>query len=167
MLSRIDITVKDLSLSGGYFNNGKYDVFQVILKNAKLETWYDNVIGRLRVVIPTNSCGMDFEIDKENYFIWELSDSELDTVIRICLLGLFNGLEMIRVSEIAIVPLDFEFIRKNVFRIPTSYNKRNYSVWYRTGIENLTFTIKEDDVDRSKLNFMTIPNAPKQQEFEL
>lgn len=165
MLSRINVTVKDLTLSGGYFNNGKYNVFQVILKNAKLETYYDNAIGRLRVIIPSNSCGMDFEIDKENYFVWDLSDTELDAVVRICLLGLFNGLEMIRVSELAIVPSDFEFIRKNVYRIPTAYNKRNYSVWYRTGIENLTFDIKEDKVDRTKLNFMEIPNV-QQQEFE-
>lgn len=165
MLSRINVTVKDLTLSGGYFDNGKYNVFQVIVKNAKLETWYDNAIGRLRVIIPSNSCGMDFEIDKENYFVWDLSDIELDAVVRICLLGLFNGLEMIRVSKLAIVPSDFEFIRKNVFRILNSYNKRNYTVWYRSSIENLSFDIKEDNVDRTKLNFMEIPNV-QQQEFE-
>ena len=55
MLSRVDITVKDLVLSGGYFDNDEYKVFQVFVKNARLETWYDNVIGRLRVIIPSNS----------------------------------------------------------------------------------------------------------------
>lgn len=166
MLSRVDITIKDLILSGGYFDNDEYKVFQVFVKNARLETWYDNIIGRLRVIIPSNSCGMDFEIDRENYFIWDLSDIELDNIVRICLLGLFNGLEMIRVSKIAIVPSDFEFISKNVFKIPNYYNKRNYDVWYRTTIENLTFDIKEDNINRTKLNFMEIPKVSIQQEFE-
>ena len=73
---------------------------------------------------------------------------------------------MIRVSKIAIVPSDFEFVSKNVFKIPNYYNKRNYDVWYRTTIENLTFDIKEDNIDRTKLNFMEMPKVSIQQEFE-
>ena len=93
-------------------------------------------------------------------------NTELNNIVRICLLGLFNGLEMIRVSKIAIVPSDFEFVSKNVFKIPNYYNKRNYDVWYRTTIENLTFDIKEDNIDRTKLNFMEMPKVSIQQEFE-